>query len=161
MSLPAEPGSRPADVTLRASSDDRHRAVEDLRHHFVSGRLDVDEFEDRAVRAYGARTLADLGNLFLDLPYRSLEHRRDEPVGPVGGASPVGASGRRSGSAMRRVVGAPAFRLHASLWLVVSAFWVVAWFGLTRGETFWPVIPIAVTGLSVATHAAVRVAWRR
>jgi len=163
VSTPARPDAEPAHLHLRASQQERHRVVDELRDHFVAGRLEVDEFEERATRAYAARTLTDLGSLLTDLP-----HRLPEPHGGHGAPLAHGRTaslrgGRRHHprwSAVRRVTAAPGFRLHTYLWLVVSAFWVGAWFFLTPGAGFWPAVPIAVTGLSVATHAAFRAAAR-
>lgn len=39
-----------------------------LGDHFSQGRLDAGEYEDRIMAAYAARTSADLGQLFADLP---------------------------------------------------------------------------------------------
>ncbi|MFL6269712.1 MAG: DUF1707 domain-containing protein, partial [Actinomycetes bacterium] len=61
----------PADqrrASLRASDADRERFVEALRHHHVEGRLTADELEERAGRAYAARTLGGLDALGADLP---------------------------------------------------------------------------------------------
>jgi Domain of unknown function (DUF1707)/Cell wall-active antibiotics response 4TMS YvqF len=52
---------------LRASDADRERTVELLRHAAGEGRLDVDELDERADAAYGARTCAELERLTADL----------------------------------------------------------------------------------------------
>lgn len=68
--------ARPADEpqrrepTLRASDSDREEIVTELRHHAASGRLDVDELEQRLESAYAARTHGDLQGLLADLPKR-------------------------------------------------------------------------------------------
>jgi hypothetical protein len=53
---------------LRASDADRDRTVAALRHHAAAGRLTVDELDERAERAYAARTLTELAELHADLP---------------------------------------------------------------------------------------------
>jgi hypothetical protein len=53
---------------LRASDAERERAAESLREHHAEGRLTTDELEERTERAYAAKTLGDLDQLFGDLP---------------------------------------------------------------------------------------------
>jgi Domain of unknown function (DUF1707) len=62
--LPREPGRD----DLRASDADRQAVVERLRRAHDEGRLDLSEFDDRARRAYAARTYSELGRLTSDLP---------------------------------------------------------------------------------------------
>lgn len=63
---------------LRASDADRQRVADVLRQHCAAGRLDVEEYADRAARAYAARSLAELLELTSDLPY-------PDAVVPAGG----------------------------------------------------------------------------
>ena len=53
---------------------DRSTAVGDLRHHFESGRLTLEEFEARLAEVNAARTRGDLEHAFRQLP------RREPPV---------------------------------------------------------------------------------
>jgi hypothetical protein len=53
---------------VRASDQDRQRVVTELEHHTAHGRLSLDEFADRAGRAFAATTHADLAALTHDLP---------------------------------------------------------------------------------------------
>ncbi|MBA2792981.1 MAG: DUF1707 domain-containing protein [Thermoleophilaceae bacterium] len=55
-------------LELRASDADRERVVEELREHCSTGRLTVDELDERIDSAYAARTLADLVPVTRDLP---------------------------------------------------------------------------------------------
>lgn len=68
-----------AEEGIRASDEDRERLVSDLNEHVVAGRLSTEEFEERAERAYAARTTAELAELRRDLPasstQASLSHR--------------------------------------------------------------------------------------
>jgi Domain of unknown function (DUF1707) len=59
------PGARSG---LRASDAERERAAETLRQHHADGRLTTDELDERTERAYAAKTLGDLDQLFGDLP---------------------------------------------------------------------------------------------
>ncbi|GLY19353.1 hypothetical protein Kisp01_63670 [Kineosporia sp. NBRC 101677] len=58
--VPAEP--------IRIGHGERQAAVEALRHHHEAGRIDSQEYEERSVRAEGARSQGDLDALFTDLP---------------------------------------------------------------------------------------------
>jgi len=67
--------SRRADVTpatpstpIRIGDAERDKAVSDLGDHFAAGRLNRDEFDDRADQAMQARFSTDLAPLFADLP---------------------------------------------------------------------------------------------
>jgi len=71
-----EPATR-RDPALRASDSERETIVSQLREHGASGRLDVEELEQRVETAYSARTHGELGALIGDLPAT----RR--PVAPV------------------------------------------------------------------------------
>jgi hypothetical protein len=56
------------DQHMRVSDAERQEVADRLAEHFASGRLDQAEFDDRVGRAMGAKTRADLGGLFSDLP---------------------------------------------------------------------------------------------
>jgi hypothetical protein len=53
---------------MRAGDKDRQGVVEQLGKHFAEGRLTVDEFDERVVRAHGATYLDELPVLMADLP---------------------------------------------------------------------------------------------
>src|SRR5687768_15185246 len=53
----------PQDPGLRASDADREDAVTRLREHAATGRLDVEELEQRVSAAYAARTHGELAAL--------------------------------------------------------------------------------------------------
>src|SRR5437660_604274 len=55
---------------LRASDEERERAVEELRRHYAAGRLTAVELEERVAHAYRARTRGDLVRAFEALPRR-------------------------------------------------------------------------------------------
>jgi hypothetical protein len=60
---------------MRAGDKDRQRVVELLGKHFGEGRLTVEEFDERVVRAHGSVYLDELPALTADLP-RDPEPRR-------------------------------------------------------------------------------------
>ena len=53
---------------MRAGDKDRHRVVEELGKHFGEGRLTVDEFDERVVRAHASVYVDELPELTADLP---------------------------------------------------------------------------------------------
>ena len=56
------------DLSMRAASADRERAVDVLKAAFAEGRLTQEEYNDRMGRAYAARTYGELAALTSDLP---------------------------------------------------------------------------------------------
>ncbi len=54
--------------SLRASDAERDAVAAQLRDHYASGRLDIDEFHGRLDRVYGARTHGELDLALEDLP---------------------------------------------------------------------------------------------
>jgi hypothetical protein len=61
----ASPVRAPA---IRASDLDRERTAELLREHYLDGRLDSAEFQQRLDECMGARTVGELHALSIDLP---------------------------------------------------------------------------------------------
>lgn len=53
---------------MRASDEDRQRAVDELRRHCAAGRIDVDEYASRIERALSAASLEELDEIRADLP---------------------------------------------------------------------------------------------
>ena len=60
---------------MRAGDKDRQRVVEQLGKHFAEGRLTVEEFDERAVRAHASVYLDELPGLTADLPRDPEPHR--------------------------------------------------------------------------------------
>lgn len=69
-SMDQEPDEPPRGAP-RIGDAEREAAVEELTEHFVAGRLDQAEFDQRMDAAMRARTAADLVPLFADLPQRT------------------------------------------------------------------------------------------
>src|SRR4051794_4163859 len=66
---------------MRAADADRAKAVEKLGRHLGEGRLSVDEFDERVVRAHAAVYLDELPPLMVDLPPDPQPPAR-RPTGP-------------------------------------------------------------------------------
>jgi hypothetical protein len=61
---------------VRASDDDRERAVLSLREHLAAGRLTLEEFTERMTAALAATTTADLDGPLRELPAATSQTRR-------------------------------------------------------------------------------------
>jgi hypothetical protein len=141
---------------VRASDADRERVVEHLRRHMSEGRLALDEFEERAARAYGARTAGELVPLLSDLPDAPEPPRPAGP--PVRQRPPSQARAVAAEGGLSALMMSTAFRIHFYLWVVLSAFWIVIWLATGGDGGFWPIFPIAGFGLTVGIHGAIRLA---
>src|SRR2546423_14165349 len=95
---------------IRASDDERERAVDALRDHFAAGRIPAGEFEERVEIAYRATTRGELDALLVDLP---------------------SGRGRRAAERMNRA-NRPAWRAHAATSPAVNGGVGGVW-GATRG----------------------------
>jgi hypothetical protein len=67
-------------LSMRAASADRERAVDVLKAGFTEGRLTQDEYNDRMGRAYSARTYGELTALTADLPAGAMPAAWPVPV---------------------------------------------------------------------------------
>jgi hypothetical protein len=65
---------------MRAGDKDRQGVVEQLGKHFGEGRLTVDEFDERVVRAHASVYLDELPALTVDLPGE--QPQRTRPTRP-------------------------------------------------------------------------------
>jgi uncharacterized protein DUF1707 len=73
---------------MRVGDAEREAAAAELREHYASGRLTLDELNERIDKVFAAKTRGDLNALMTDLPSR-------RPGGPAGlpEAGPTGAGG--------------------------------------------------------------------
>jgi hypothetical protein len=154
---PAEPRA------VRAGTEDRQRVLDLLQEHYVAGRLDSAELEERIERTLAARTLTELDALLADLPSvarpaeqpfgdstagerqrpRRGRHRRNEDGGLCGPHDLDALHGRWARGGLVA---------HAMSYLLVSAMLVAIWLLTTPGGYFWPVWPILGWGIGLASH---------
>ena len=78
---------------MRVGDAEREAAAAELREHYASGRLTLDELNERIDKAFAAKTRGDLNAAMTDLP-----SRRPEAAGTPGapgaiGGGPSGAGG--------------------------------------------------------------------
>jgi hypothetical protein len=83
--------SLPQDI--RVGDADRENGLRALGEHFSAGRLDVDEYDQRTVKATTARTRGELVALFTDLPDPHPHFERPAPSNsPITAPAPAAAS---------------------------------------------------------------------
>ena len=82
----AEVAPTPPATPIRSGDAERDQAVSDLGDHFAAGRLNREEFDDRADQAMQARFSTELAPLFADLP----STQPAAPSAPSGAARPGG-----------------------------------------------------------------------
>jgi Domain of unknown function (DUF1707) len=82
---------------MRVGDAEREAAAAELREHYASGRLTLDELNERVGKAFAAKTRGDLSALMTDLPSArpgaSGAQAGATPGGPFGASGPFGPSG--------------------------------------------------------------------
>jgi|SRR6185437_3662377 len=101
---------------MRASDEDRERAVRTLREAYAAGRLDLAELRQRAGAAYGARTWGELRPLTSDIPVWVIA---------APGRPPATALGTAAGSGPGRLT-APVLLITLAAGAGVAAAWASA-----------------------------------
>jgi hypothetical protein len=77
---------------MRVGDAEREAAAAELREHYASGRLTLDELNERVDKAFAAKTRGDLNALMTDLP-----SARPGGSGPAGGTTASGRAGSPGG----------------------------------------------------------------
>ena len=117
---------------VRASDNDRERAVVVLKRHYAAGRLDHDELEDRVRRAYEATWRGELRSLTRDLPFEMPIDR-----------------GRVARGVDRMQQGL--YRAHFACFAAFNTGAVSVW-AWSGGHEFWPAFTIIPGGALLAWH---------
>ena len=78
---------------MRVGDAEREAAAAELREHYASGRLTLDELNERVDKAFAAKTRGDLNALMTDLPSARPGWTGAGGTGTAGGAAPGGAPG--------------------------------------------------------------------
>ena len=115
------------DGGIRASDSDRENVVDILRDAYSTGRLTLEEFDERTTAAFSARTWGGLRELTRDLPQQArLGLTRPEPVVPPGTGEKVPIS---AGQARR----------HFSPMLPILVIWLSIALTARAPDAFVPV----------------------
>ena len=137
------------DGFLRASDADRDQAARRLRDHAVAGRLDTDELDERSGRAYAARTLGELDELFHDLP----RERRSRRARPVLARPAVARPARRSCTGLKLATASV-----VALVVLQGLIWMLIGLALASIAALWLLICVGtqLVGSAAATASALR-----
>lgn len=86
---------------MRVGDAEREATAAELREHYASGRLTLDELNERLDAAFAARTRADLNAVMTDLPSARPGSAGGKGWSAAGGPSsrPFGPGGQQSGAA--------------------------------------------------------------
>ena len=122
--------SQPTGPELRIGDSEREAAVAALGDHYAAGRLTKEEYDERAARAWEARTRSALWPLFSDLP-RPEPERPDAPSAGTARGAPYGhdTTGLPLGLALRRGV-MPVLIVLLVIGVLTHDFWLLPLFFL-------------------------------
>ncbi|HSK96451.1 MAG TPA: DUF1707 domain-containing protein [Euzebyales bacterium] len=73
---PTDNSGRDRDRRMRIGDAERDEVLNALQEHLAAGRLDVDEYEQRAERVVAARYAEDLDEVLADLPPTEAQQQR-------------------------------------------------------------------------------------
>lgn len=116
---------------IRASEEERERAIEELKVHYAEGRIGPKDLEVRIGSAYGARTRQELRMLFSDLPRRSGRRLM-----------------ARFYSLQRRLLG-----YHAAGFAAINGLLIGVW-ALTGEGRFWPAAVLVPSTVLIVSHGS-------
>jgi hypothetical protein len=121
---------------MRVSDAEREATAAELREHYASGRLTLDELNERIDKAFAAKTRADLDALMRDLP-----SARPGGTGPSRtGAAPGGTGPSWTGAGAGRRVG----QAIGAMVVMFAAMSVLLLFGVLGVFGLGPSRPIGV-----------------
>ena len=125
----------PGQPELRIGDEEREAAVAALGEHYAAGRLTKEEYDERAERAFAARTRSQLVPLFADLPRPAGTpgaNRAPERPAAVGRGRPGWSAGAWMVPVLAIVLGL-VILTHLPLFLLL----VVAWIFFARTGRHW------------------------
>ena len=111
---------------VRIGDADREAAVHALGEHYAAGRLTREEYDERADRAFAARTVADVSGLFRDLPApRPIASGPRRAAAAVAAARPAAWPSYRPPARRARIPFVPLLLLLIGLAMLLHAPWLV------------------------------------
>ena len=123
--------NKASDAAIRISNVERDEAVSTLGAHLSTGRLELDEYEQRCGKAVAARTRGDIEELFTDLP---------APHPDLSSATPPAQLVRKAGQLVRDPRGGKQFGVAAALTFFVGVPWAIVNF---HGG-WWLFLPLGI-----------------
>jgi hypothetical protein len=146
--------SKAGDAEIRISNAERDEAISTLGVHMSTGRLELDEYEERCSRAASARTRGELEALFGDLPAPHPDLSSATPPAPLvrkAGQLVTDPRGRRRKKDVQQTPAGAALEAVAGLSFIVGIPGAIL---LTvMGGFWWVFIPVVIV-LVVAGSAA-------
>jgi hypothetical protein len=112
--------------SVRIGDADREAAVQALGEHYAAGRLTREEYDERADRAFAARTVAEVSGLFRDLPApHPIGSAPRRAAAAVAAARPGAWPSNRPPARRQRVPFVPLLLLLIGLAMLLHAPWLV------------------------------------
>jgi len=155
---------------MRVGDAEREAAAAELREHYASGRLTLDELNERIDQAFAAKTRGDLNVLMTDLPSRRSEAAGASGAprapgapgaigaGPFGTGGPFGPGGGGWNSGPRAA--GPA-RTAASVFVTMLVVAALFTFGILGAFGFGTARPIGIVLILAALGLLRRLFFRR
>jgi len=126
---------------MRAGHAEREAVAAELREHYASGRLTLDELNERLDKTFAAKTRGDLEELMRDLPAGQFAAGGMGGSGGAGGPAGWGTAGSGAGRGAAQAIGASVFGLF-----LIAVLLLVGWlgvFGIGASRPFGIVLIIA------------------
>ncbi|MFG2057792.1 DUF1707 domain-containing protein [Micromonospora sp. NPDC048930] len=139
---------------MRAADADREATAERLRVALEEGRLDLHEYDERLVRAYGAKTYAELDAVLADLPGPTPAQRA--AVAPVTAPpAPVADAGGKAvdtghGGGWLLGVWSPWLRVAG----ILTVIWLISAVGSGDMGHYWPAWVLGPWGVLLLLRTA-------
>jgi hypothetical protein len=132
---------------VRIGTAERDAALSALQEHLTAGRIELDEFDERAARATQARTRSELQALFADLPQPHAFTPAIRPASPAQQRSCAGRTERRDrrDAARRSNSGNPLFGRAGETVVALSPFIALVLF-FTVVHVWWVFLLIPAAG---------------
>ncbi|MGR6322172.1 DUF1707 domain-containing protein [Micromonospora soli] len=134
---------------MRAADADRAATAERLRVALEEGRLDLHEYDERLVRAYQAKTYAELDEVVADLPGATRAQRAavapsapSAPTAPAPDASEKVADNSGRGAGWVLAIWSPWLRVAG----ILTVIWLFASVGSGHLGHYWPAWAIGPWG---------------
>ena len=146
---------------MRVGDAEREAAAAELREHYASGRLTLDELNERIDKAFAAKTRGDLNVLMTDLPSRRPEAAGAPGAiggGPSGAGGPFGPGGGGWNSGPRA---AGPVRTAGSVFVTMLVVAALFTFGILGAFGFGTARPIGIVLILAAFGLLRRLVFRR
>ena len=136
-----------AESGVRIGDAEREKAATSLREHYASGRLTLDEFQQRLDAVFAAKTDTDLARVTADLPHADPYAAPWPPSQPFGTSAPSYPIDAGQGQGYRRRGSRPFSYVGLCLALCALAALLIVSFSLPFGAPRFLVILLAILAI--------------